>query len=74
MPNLVFPNLKIMTYKIKSLIYFSCFLVACFIYYGVEQEDKFQSQMDSKTYVEANFEHADETLEEPQNDFVAEQQ
>ncbi|MEZ4810759.1 MAG: hypothetical protein R2819_10395 [Allomuricauda sp.] len=63
-----------MTYKIKSLIYFSCFLVACLIYYGVEQEDKFQSQMDSKTFVEADFHDADHPLEKPQKDFVAEQE
>lgn len=63
-----------MTYKIKSLIYFSCFLVACFIYYGVEQEDGFQSQMDSKTFVEADFHDTGQPLEEPQNDFVADQE
>ena len=53
-----------MTYKIKSLIYFSCFVLASVIYYVGEQHDEFQKQMASKSYVEANFHDAD-TLDEP---------
>ncbi len=30
------------TYKIKSLIYFGCFLMASFLYYGIEQYDRYQ--------------------------------
>ncbi|KQC31150.1 hypothetical protein [Flagellimonas eckloniae] len=45
-----------MTYKIKSLIYLSCFVVASFIYYGIEQEDKFQNQILSEELVETEFE------------------
>ncbi|UJH66460.1 hypothetical protein [Allomuricauda sp. SCSIO 65647] len=30
------------TYKIKSLIYFGCFLMASFLYYGIEQYDRYR--------------------------------
>ncbi len=53
---LVVPNFSNMTYKIKSLIYLSCFVVASFIYYGIEQEDKFQNQILSEELVETEFE------------------
>lgn len=33
------------TYKIKSLIYFSCFLMASFLYYGMEQYDRFNEEL-----------------------------
>ncbi|MEO9512671.1 MAG: hypothetical protein ABJN84_13355 [Flavobacteriaceae bacterium] len=49
-----------MTYKIKSLIYLSCFVVAAFIYDGIEQEDKFQNQILSEEFVETEF---DDSLE-----------
>ncbi len=56
-----------MTYKIKSLLYFCSFLVASTIYYGVEQYDKFQEQMQSQEVAESKFadtlEH-EEILEE----------
>lgn len=56
-----------MTYKIKSLIYFSCFVLASLIYYVVDQHDEFQEQMANKSYVEANF-HDANSLEEPKED------
>ncbi|WP_420604129.1 hypothetical protein [Flagellimonas sp.] len=62
-----------MTYKIKSLIYFSCFVIASIIYYGIEQEEKFQNQVNSSTVVETDFEDTDE-LEETQKDFVSDQE
>lgn len=34
----------------------SCFVVASFIYYGIEQEDKFQNQILSEELVETEFE------------------
>ncbi len=71
-PNLVIPNLKIMTYKIKSLIYFSCFLAASVVYYVVEKHDEFQNQLDTGTYVEADFEDTQISSEEDSNDFVVE--
>ncbi|WP_108422776.1 hypothetical protein [Flagellimonas amoyensis] len=55
-----------MTYKTKSLIYFSCFVIASIIYYEVEQQDRFQDDFNSKTYVEAEF-HDAEDLENPQD-------
>ena len=64
---LVIPNLNIMTYKIKSLLYFSCFMLASLAYYLVDQHDEFQEQMANKSYVEADFHDAD-TLDEPKED------
>ncbi|WP_090291481.1 hypothetical protein [Flagellimonas zhangzhouensis] len=57
-----------MNQKTKSLIYFSCFVLASFFYYIMEQQDEFQEQFQSKTYVEADFQDADD-LEEPLEDF-----
>ncbi len=62
-----------MTYKIKSLIYFSCFLAASLVYYAVEKYDEFQNQLDTDTYVEADFEDTQISSEEDSNDFVVEQ-
>ncbi|NDV44152.1 hypothetical protein [Flagellimonas sediminis] len=56
-----------MTYKIKSLLYFSCFMLASLAYYLVDQHDEFQEQMANKSYVEADFHDAD-TLDEPKED------
>ncbi len=67
MITLVIPNLNIMTQKTKSLIYFSCFVLASFFYYQMEQQDKFQEQFQSKTYAETDFQDADD-LEEPLED------
>lgn len=55
-----------MTHKIKSLIYFSCFVLASFGYYLVEQHDKFQEQIQSKSYVEADF-HDAKDIEQPKD-------
>lgn len=60
-----------MTYKTKSLIYFSCFVIASIIYYEVEQQDRFQDDFNSKTYVEAEFQDA-EDLEDPKKDLEEE--
>lgn len=60
-----------MTYKTKSLIYFSCFVIASIIYYEVEQQDRFQDNLNSKTYVEAEFQDA-EDLEDPKKDLEEE--
>lgn len=49
------PNLYIMTYRIKSLIYFSCFAISAFLYYGIEQEDEFQNQVSNKEFAEIEF-------------------
>lgn len=62
-----------MTYKIKSLIYLSCFVVAALIYNNVEREDEFQNQLHSKTVVETEFEDSNE-LTETKEDFSSEQQ
>ncbi|MEC7263260.1 MAG: hypothetical protein VXW38_05935 [Bacteroidota bacterium] len=56
-----------MTYKIKSLLYFSCFMLASLAYYVVDQHDQFQEQMVDKSYVEADF-HDTQNLEEPEED------
>lgn len=58
-----------MTYKIKSLIYFSCFLAASLFYYAVEKHDEFQEQLHSRTYVEADFEEANPATEMESEDF-----
>ncbi len=62
-----------MTYKIKSLIYLSCFVVAAIIYNSVEREDNFQNQLHSKTVVETEFEDTGE-LTETEESFSSEQQ
>ena len=62
-----------MTYKIKSLIYLSCFVVAAIIYNSVEREDHFQNQLNSKTVVETEFEDTNE-LKETEADFSSERQ
>ncbi|WP_396591734.1 hypothetical protein [Allomuricauda sp. R78024] len=56
-----------MTYKIKSLIYLSCFVVAAFIYNGIQQEDEFQAQLKSQEFVEADFEDADKVEKSEEN-------
>ena len=61
-----------MTYKTKSLIYFSCFVLASLIYYEVEQQDNFQEHISSETVVETQFQDAND-LDKPQNDFEEEQ-
>ena len=61
-----------MTYKLKSLIFFSCFVISSLVYYQVEQQDKFQEQISSETFVETQFHDADE-LEKPQTNLEEEQ-
>lgn len=56
-----------MTYKIKSLIYLSCFVVAAFIYNGIQQEDEFQTQLNSEEFVEADFEDANKLEKSQEN-------
>ncbi|RDY59249.1 hypothetical protein [Flagellimonas nanhaiensis] len=63
-----------MTYKIKSLIYFSCFLIACVVYYGIEQENQLTDQINSATLVETEFDDVDEPLDELRSDFEAAKQ
>lgn len=57
-----------MNYKTKSLIYFSCFVVAATSYYLIEQHDEFQNQLNSQNYVETHFEdtdsYADDSIED----------
>ncbi|MCL6267832.1 hypothetical protein [Flagellimonas myxillae] len=56
-----------MTYKIKSLIYFICFLTASSIYYVVEQHEEFQQQLRAKELVKTEFEdnlEDEDTVEE----------
>jgi len=47
-----------MSYKIKSLLYFSCFVIASMVYYVAEQHDNFQDQFNSKTFVEVEYQDA----------------
>ena len=49
-----------MYYNTKSLLYFSGVVAASALYYVVEQHDNFQEHIGSKTYVETQFEDADE--------------
>ncbi|MCB0372176.1 MAG: hypothetical protein KDD31_04100 [Muricauda sp.] len=62
-----------MTYKIKSLIYFLCFVLASVSYYLVDQHDQFQKQITSESYVETNFQDADD-LDQPVENLEEEQQ
>ena len=52
------------TYKIKSLIYFCCFLVASLVYYQIEQDDQFQEQLISSEVVETDMQDLDEIEED----------
>lgn len=45
----------------------SCFVVAAFIYNGIQQEDEFQTQLKSKEFVEADFEDADKLEKSKEN-------
>lgn len=40
------------TYKIKSLVYFSGFLLASILYYGIEQKQAFDEQLRLNQMVE----------------------
>ncbi|WP_437398482.1 hypothetical protein [Flagellimonas lutimaris] len=61
-----------MTYKTKSLIYFSCFVAASALYYVVDQHDEFQDQINSETYVETQFEDADDYTDDTTEDLEEE--
>ncbi len=61
-----------MTHKVKSLIFFSCFVISALVYYQVEKQDEFQEQISSETFVETQFQDVDE-LEKPQTNFEEEQ-
>ena len=61
-----------MTYKIKSLIYFLCFVLASVSYYLVDQHDKFQDQITNESYVETHFQDADD-LDQPEEILEGEQ-
>ncbi len=45
----------------------SCFVVAAFIYNGIQQEDEFQTQLNSEELVEADFEDANELDKSQEN-------
>ncbi len=61
-----------MTYKAKSLIFFSCFVISSLVYYHMEQQDEFQKQIGSETFVETQFHDVDE-LEKSKTDLEEEQ-
>lgn len=61
-----------MTYKLKSLIFFSCFVISSLVYYQVEQQDKFQEQISSETFVETQFHDVDD-LKKPKTELEEEQ-
>ncbi len=58
------------TYKIKSLVYFSGFLLAATLYYVIEQKQNFDEQLQASQMVDLAVE---EQLEEAQEDSVEEQ-
>ncbi|WP_350287863.1 hypothetical protein [uncultured Croceitalea sp.] len=47
-------------YKVKSLIYLSCFVAAAVYYYNTEQQDNFKDQLASATVAETEFQDASE--------------
>ncbi|MBO0343037.1 MAG: hypothetical protein VX798_02800 [Bacteroidota bacterium] len=61
-----------MTYKTKSLIYFICFVAASTLYYVVDKHDEFQNQVSSETYVETNFQDADDYTDDTKEDLEKE--
>ena len=58
------------TYKIKSLVYFSGFLLAATIYYIIEQKQNFDEQLQASQMVDLAVE---EQLQEAQEDSIEEQ-
>lgn len=58
------PKSHIMNYKTKSLLYFCGFVAASALYYVVEQHDNFQEHLNSKSYVETQFEDADDYVDD----------
>ncbi|MHA7830592.1 MAG: hypothetical protein ACX93O_05800 [Flagellimonas sp.] len=57
-----------MNYKTKSLVYFICFVAASTLYYVVDQHDEFQDHLNSKTYVDTQFEDADDYIDDSKED------
>jgi len=57
-----------MNYKTKSLVYFICFVAASAFYYVVDQHNEFQDHLNSKTYVETQFEDADAYTDDSEED------
>ncbi|NKI31835.1 hypothetical protein [Croceivirga thetidis] len=50
-------------YKIRSLIFFSCFVIAAIVYYQFEQQENFKEQFNPSEVVDLETEDA-ESLEE----------
>ena len=61
-----------MTYKANSLILFSCFVISSLVYDQIEQQDEFQEQIGSETFVETQFHDVDE-LKKSKSDLEEEQ-
>ncbi len=45
-----------MSYKVRSLVYFICFLASSFAYYSLESENEFENGNDNKEIAELNME------------------
>ncbi|UII74836.1 hypothetical protein LV716_11225 [Flagellimonas sp. HMM57] len=45
-----------MTYRIKSLIYLSCFIIVAILYYDMEQEEAFQDKISTEQMAGNEFE------------------
>lgn len=47
------------SYKIKSLVYFTCFLTAAVFYYHFEKENNLQQQLITANVADTDFEDAE---------------
>jgi hypothetical protein len=52
------------TYKIKSLFYFSGFLLAAILYYGIEQQQELNEQLQTNQMVDMTIEDEEEATKE----------
>jgi hypothetical protein len=52
------------TYKIKSLVYFSGFLFAAILYYGIEQKQELNEQLQTNQMVDMTIEDEEEATKE----------
>lgn len=52
------------TYKIKSLVYFSGFLLAAILYYGIEQQQELNEQLQTNQMVDMTIEDEEEATKE----------
>ena len=52
------------TYKIKSLVYFSCFLLASILYYGIEKKLEFDQQLQAAQVAELAAEELEKDTDE----------